>query len=80
VSQFGAFKRNESKPPAVNSQIFYAVSEPWVAAHGNPNTIGFCIETPWNLPQGTTEGYKATGEKIAATVAAYLKDVYKDQP
>jgi hypothetical protein len=77
VSQFGAFKRNESKPPAINSQIFYAVSEPWVAAHGNPNTIGFCIETPWNLPQGTTEGYKATGEKIAATVAAYIKDVYK---
>jgi hypothetical protein len=78
VGQFGTFKRNESKPPAVNSQIFYAVSEPWVAAHGNPNTIGFCIETPWNVPQGTTEGYKATGEKIATAVAAYIKNIYKE--
>ena len=73
VKQFGSFRRNESKPPAVNPTIFYAVSEPWVAAHGNPNTIGFCIETPWNVPQGTTEGYKATGEKLAKVVAAYLK-------
>jgi len=72
MKQFGSFRRIESKPPAVNSQIFYAVSEPWVAAHGNPATIGFCIETPWNTPDGTMEGYKTTGEKIAKSVAAYL--------
>ena len=72
VKQFGSYKRNESKPPALNSQIFYAVSEPWVAAHGNANTIGFCVETPWNTPQGTIEGYKATGEKLAQVTQAYL--------
>jgi hypothetical protein len=75
INQFGAFKRNESKPPAVNPEIFYAVSEPWVAAHGNPNTIGFCIETPWNTPQGTPDGYKRTGEKLAKAVKEYLKAV-----
>jgi len=73
TEQFGSFRRIESKPPAVNPQIFYAVSEPWVAAHGNPHTIGFCIETPWNTAQGTVEGYKTAGEKIARAIAAYLK-------
>jgi hypothetical protein len=72
TKQFGSFKRNVSKPPAVNPHIFYAVSDSWVAAHGNPNTIAFCIETPWNVPQGTISGYKATGEKVAEVVAAYL--------
>jgi hypothetical protein len=68
---FGSYKRNESKPPVLNAPIFFAVSEPWVAAHGNPATIAFCVETPWNVPQGTVEGYQTVGKKIAQTVAAY---------
>lgn len=48
------------------------ISANWVAMHGNPHTVSLCLETIWNGPSSTTDGYRAVGAALAASVRAYL--------
>lgn len=50
------------------------ISANWVSMNGNPHTVSLCLETGWNSPRGTTEGYRAVGASLAASVRAYLGD------
>ncbi|EDY19941.1 hypothetical protein CfE428DRAFT_2530 [Chthoniobacter flavus Ellin428] len=54
--------------------LWRQISNNWVAVHGQPSTVTLCLETAWNTPASTVEGYLATGRQLAATVAAYLKE------
>ncbi len=54
--------------------LWRQISNNWVAAHGQPHTLALCLETAWNTPSSTVEGYLATGRQLAAAVAAYLKE------
>ena len=39
-----------------------------VSMNGNPHTVSLCLETIWNSPHSTTEGYRAVGANLAAAV------------
>jgi len=52
--------------------LWRQMSSTWVSMNGNPRTVGLCLETPWNTPQSTTEGYRAVGARLAATVRVFL--------
>ncbi len=54
--------------------LWRQISNDWVAVHGEPHTVTLCLETAWNTPASTVEGYLATGRQLAAAVAAYLKE------
>jgi hypothetical protein len=54
--------------------LWRQISNNWVAVHGQPHTLSLCLETAWNTPASTSEGYLATGRQLAAAVAAYLKE------
>ncbi len=45
----------------------------WLQDRGNPQTIGFAIETPWNTPQGTVEGHREMGRKLGRVMEKYLR-------
>ncbi|HSC37726.1 MAG TPA: hypothetical protein VLD19_07645, partial [Chitinophagaceae bacterium] len=74
IGEFGDLKQNVAKPPDSNPALFHQVSVPWVLEHTNPPTIAFCIETPWNIPAGTTEGYRAVGQKLGQAVEKLLRE------
>jgi hypothetical protein len=46
----------------------------WVSMNGNPHTVSLCLETAWNTPSSTTEGYRAVGASLAAAVREYLSE------
>jgi hypothetical protein len=79
IEEFGGLKQNPARPPAENPALFHRVSVPWVLEHSNVNTIAFCIETPWNIPAGTPEGYSIVGQKLGSAIEKLLKEEEKQQ-
>lgn len=53
--------------------LFRQISGNWVDAHGNPNTVAACLETSWNTPNSTTEGYSIVGRQLAQAIADYMR-------
>jgi len=53
--------------------IWRRISAPWVSEHGNTNTLSLTAETPWNIPQGTTAGYREVGRKLGLIATQYLQ-------
>lgn len=74
IAEFKELKQNPAAPPKENPELFHRVSVPWVLEHGNSNTIAFCIETPWNTPLSTVEGYGMVGQKLGSAVQKLLKE------
>lgn len=48
------------------------VSGAWVRRHGGENAVAVCLETAWNTPDSTAEGYRRVGREFAQAVARYL--------
>jgi hypothetical protein len=44
-----------------------------VSEHANPDTVAACLETPWNTPHSTTDGYLDIGAKLGRAVADFLR-------
>ncbi len=62
--------------PRVTGQAYHPlwrqISGRWVEEHGNPFTLAACLETSWNTPHSTSEGYREVGAKLGRAVAVYL--------
>ena len=54
--------------------LWRQISNNWVVVHGNPHTLSLCLETAWNTPASSSEGYLATGRQLGAALAAYLRE------
>lgn len=53
--------------------LWRQISGVWVSEHANPDTVAACLETPWNTPHSTTDGYLDIGAKLGRTVADFLR-------
>jgi len=53
--------------------LWKQISGQWVAANGNPHTMAACLETSWNTPHSTTEGYRTVGRQLGLAVADFLR-------
>ena len=52
--------------------LWHQMSATWVCMNANPHTVSLCLETAWNTPHSTTEGYREVGANLAATVQEFL--------
>jgi hypothetical protein len=48
------------------------ISANWASFNGNPHTVAVCLETGWNNPRGTVDGYTTVGAELAAAVAEHV--------
>ncbi|HXF10540.1 MAG TPA: M14-type cytosolic carboxypeptidase [Desulfuromonadaceae bacterium] len=72
---FGQIKVIDGKPTRPqDEQVWHRLSEPWVGEHGNPQTVSFTFEIPWNNPNGTVQGYADIGRKVGLSIVTYLRD------
>jgi hypothetical protein len=53
--------------------LWKQISGQWVTANGNPHTLAACLETSWNTPHSTTDGYRMVGRQLGQAVADYLR-------
>lgn len=66
---------NKPKTTGPNySPLWRQMSANWVCMNGNPHTVSLCLETIWNYQNSTTEGYRAVGANLAASVREYLAE------
>ena len=70
----GEIRIIDGKPPKPELlPVWRRISTPWVLEHGNPQTVSFTAEIPWNIPTGMPDGYRVTGQKLGQTVEKYLR-------
>lgn len=68
---------DKPKPAGVGyTPKWQEMSANWVSMKGNPHTVSLCLETSWDMPSSTTEGYR----KVGANLGAGLKDYLNERP
>ena len=69
--------KDKPKPAGVGyTPKWQEMSANWVSMKGNPHTVSLCLETSWDTPSSTTEGYR----KVGASLGAGLKDYLNERP
>lgn len=53
--------------------LWKQISANWVTMNGNPQTVAVCLETAWNTPNSTVEGYRAVGTNLGLAVEEFLR-------
>jgi len=54
--------------------LWRQISGQWVTDHGNPQTVTACLETSWNTPLSTTDGYRTVGRQLGQAIATYFRE------
>lgn len=54
--------------------LWQRMSNQWVTANGNPQTVAATLETSWNAPQSNTEGYRAVARQLGQACAEFLRE------
>jgi hypothetical protein len=54
-------------------QRWQRIGKNWVAANTRPHCVAVTLETPWNTPHGTPEGYRTVGRQLGLTLERYLR-------
>jgi hypothetical protein len=55
------------------SPLWRQISGTWVSLNANSQTVALCLETPWNIEQSTTTGYREVGAALAKAVQQFLQ-------
>jgi hypothetical protein len=54
--------------------LWKQMSKNWVNANSPPHSVAVTLETPWNTPHSTTEGYRTVGTQLALAIERFLRD------
>ncbi len=77
-NEFGTINLTDEKPSSPEEKpLWEQISAPWVSQHGNANTLALTFETPWNIPQGTPQGYHEVASKLGSIPVQYLQQQTK---
>lgn len=67
-----AFRGRVRETGANYDRAWQTISKNWVALHTRPHVVALTLETSWNTPDSTTEGYQGIGQGLARTIAQFL--------
>lgn len=84
VERFVAASRTEINGPlplepkqkssgASYSPKWREISKNWVTFNTRPHVVALTLETAWNTPASTAEGYQIVGKQLGLALEAYLK-------
>jgi hypothetical protein len=54
--------------------LWKQMSKNWVAAHAPPQAVAVTLETAWNTPHSTTDGYRKLGAQLGEAIERYFRD------
>jgi hypothetical protein len=58
----------DSYDPAVDKS-----SDAWAASAGGSRVVSLTVETPWNTPASTADGYRQVGRQLGLCLLRYLQ-------
>jgi hypothetical protein len=50
------------------------ISKNWVTANTRDHVVALTLETPWNTPHSTPEGYATVGRQLAMAIERYFRE------
>jgi hypothetical protein len=50
------------------------IGKNWVTMHASPHVVSVTLETTWNTPQATTDGYLTTGRELGQAIERYFRE------
>jgi hypothetical protein len=50
------------------------MSHAWIVEHCRPHVVAVCLETPWNTPHSTTDGYRTVGRQLGLAIERFLRE------
>jgi hypothetical protein len=59
---------------AAYDPLWKQMSKNWVTAHSPPHTVAVTLETSWNTPASTTDGYRKLGAQLASAIERYFRE------
>lgn len=60
--------------------LWKQISGQWVNDHGSPQTVATCLETSWNTPQSTTDGYRTVGRQLGLAAVDLVRHRLEHSP
>lgn len=51
-----------------------SISKNWVSLHSRPHVVALTLETSWNTPASTTDGYRQLGREVGQAIERYLRE------
>jgi hypothetical protein len=68
-----AYKGETQESGEQYDKQWQAISKNWVSFHTNDHVVAVTLETAWNTPESTTEGYQNVGKCLGLAVERYLR-------
>ncbi len=53
--------------------LWKQMSKNWVAANAPPHAVSLTLETAWNTPDSSTDGYRTVGAQLGMAIEKYLR-------
>lgn len=60
------------------SPLWKQISKNWVSTHARPHVVAVTLETSWNTPHSTAEGYQTVGRQLGLAIEAYFRTSPRD--
>jgi hypothetical protein len=54
-------------------KLWRNISKNWVSTHTREHVVALTLETPWNTPQSTVDGYRAVGAQLGLSIERYFR-------
>lgn len=68
-----AFKGQTKVTDSSYDKNWTKISGIWVQEHTSPHVVSLCLETAWNTPHSTQEGYQTVGRQLAMAIERYFR-------
>ena len=56
------------------------ISKNWVSFNTGDHVVAVTLETAWNTPDSTTDGYRSVGKQLAQAIARYFRTSPRSEP
>ena len=50
------------------------IGKNWVTQHTQRHVVSLTLETAWNTPNGTTDGFLTTGKQLGLAIERYFRE------
>lgn len=61
-------------------KLWRQIAKNWIVANTAPYVVATTLETPWNTPQSTTEGYQTVGRQLGLAIERYFRSDPTEPP